>query len=64
MWKKLLMQIIRTMKEFVKVFEIKKLGEYHDLFVQSDTLLLADAFESFSLKYMNLILQNFFRLLE
>ena len=30
-----------------KSFEIKKLGEYHDLFVQSDTLLLADAFESF-----------------
>ena len=30
-----------------EVFEIRNRGEYHDLYVQSDTLLLADAFESF-----------------
>ena len=34
-------------KRVCKDFEIKKLGEYHDLYVQSDALLLADVFENF-----------------
>ena len=30
-----------------KIFKMNNLGDYHDLCVQSDTLLLADVFESF-----------------
>ena len=42
-----------------EVFGIKHPGKYHDLYVQSDTLLFADVFENFGnyvLKYMNLTL--------
>ena len=28
-------------------FRLKNIGDYHDLYVQSDTLLLADKFENF-----------------
>ena len=31
-------------------FKLKNLGDYHDLHVQSDTLLLADVFENFTNK--------------
>ena len=34
-------------KRVFKDFEIKNLGEYHDLYVQSETLFLADVFENF-----------------
>ena len=30
-----------------KYFELKNLAEYHDLYFQSNTLLLADVFEQF-----------------
>ena len=36
-------------------FNIKNLGEHHDLYVQSNTLLLADVFESFR----NLCIRNY-----
>ena len=34
-------------KNVWNVFNIKNLGEYHDLYVQSDTTQLADTFEQF-----------------
>ena len=35
-------------------FQLKNLGEYHDLFVQGDTLTLADVFENFTNKSIEL----------
>ena len=60
------MQIRKTQKKFVKIFEIKDLEEYHDFHVQNDTLLLADVFKNFRdmfLKIKYSILQNSFWLL-
>ena len=34
-------------KRVCKDFEIKHFGEYHDSYLKSDTLLLADVFENF-----------------
>ena len=33
------------------MFELRNLGEYHDLYVQSDTLLSADVFEYFQIMF-------------
>ena len=33
-------------KRVCKDFEIKNLGEYHDLYFERDTLLLADVFKN------------------
>ena len=37
----------RHVDNVFKVFKLENLGNYHDLFVQSDTLLLADVFNNF-----------------
>ena len=37
----------RHANKVFKEFQLKNLGDYHDLYVQSDTLLLANVFENF-----------------
>ena len=45
-WKALQMLIKGMQKKVWKEFKRKNLGEYHDLYVQSDILLLADVLEN------------------
>ena len=44
------MQLNTHAKRVCKGFETKSLGEYHDLYVQSDRLLLVHVFDNF--RYM------------
>ena len=42
--------LIMDMRRVFKKFNNKNLGDYHDLYVQSDTLLLVDVFRNFRKK--------------
>ena len=45
---------LHAWKRVFKDFEIKNLGEYHDLYLKSDTLLFSDVFENFSKMCLNI----------
>ena len=45
----------RHAKRVFKNLSNRNLGDYHDLYVQSDTLLLADVFENFRKKCIEIL---------
>ena len=45
---------IEHVKKICSTLKINSLGEYHDLYVQSDTTLLADVFENFKNNCINI----------
>ena len=45
--KALLIKTKYMLQKVFKEFKLKNLGDYHDLYVQRDILLLADVFENF-----------------
>ena len=47
MWKILQMQIACMQNKFAKTLKLKKLGEYHDFYLKSGTILLADVSKNF-----------------
>ena len=44
----------RDARRVFKKFNDKNLGDYHDLYVQNDTLLLSDVYENFRNKYIEI----------
>ena len=44
----------RHAKKVFKEIKVNNFGDYHDLYVQSNTLLLADIFENFRNKYIEI----------
>ena len=50
------MRITHTKKRVCKDFETKNLGDYHDFYAQSDTLLSADVFDNFRNMCLEIVL--------
>ena len=50
----LLLQVTHKQKNNCKDFETTNLGEYHDLYVENNTLLLPDVFENFTNMFLKI----------